>query len=138
MKNLFLTLSRRTLPTRYKSFVRNDVDYADIIYGKPWNESFKGEIEMVWYNAAITMTCALKGTSHDKIHQELNLGSVADQRWFRKFIFFHKVVIRLLPAYRQEYLNSFNDERTDSTQSLNQKKTKGSSRRTRHSNLVRY
>ena len=51
MNKLSLILSRKSLLTIYKSFVRPNLDYADIIYDKPLNESLKREIEMVQYNA---------------------------------------------------------------------------------------
>ena len=43
MKKLSLFLSRKSLLTIYKSVVRPNVDYADIIYDKPLNESLKKE-----------------------------------------------------------------------------------------------
>ena len=43
---LSMTLSRRSLLTKYKSFVRPILDYADIIYDKPCNETFK-EVSLV-------------------------------------------------------------------------------------------
>ena len=39
MKKLPLILSRKSLLTIYKSFVRPNLDYADIIYDKPFNKS---------------------------------------------------------------------------------------------------
>ena len=45
-----MRLSRRSLLTIYKSFVRPLLDYADIIYDKPYNESFKEKLEAVQYN----------------------------------------------------------------------------------------
>ena len=41
MKKLSPFLSRKTLLKIYKSFVRPNLDYADIIYDKPFNDSFK-------------------------------------------------------------------------------------------------
>ena len=41
MKRLSLVLSRKSLLTIYKYFVRPNLDYADIFYDKPFNESFK-------------------------------------------------------------------------------------------------
>ena len=35
MKKPFLNLSRKRLPTTYKSFMRHKLDFADIIYDKP-------------------------------------------------------------------------------------------------------
>ena len=83
MKNLSLILSRKSLLTIYKSFVRPNLDYADIIYDKTSNESLKRRIEMVPYNAALIITGTLKGSSRDKIYQEFGLESLADQRWSR-------------------------------------------------------
>ena len=69
MKRFSLILSRKSLLTIYKSFVRPNLDYADIIYDKPFNESFKIKIEMVQYKTAITG--ATNGTSRHRLYQEL-------------------------------------------------------------------
>ena len=90
MKKLFLILSRKSLLTIYKSFVRPNLDYADIIYDKTSNESLKRRIEMVPYNAALIITGAFKGSSRDKIYQELSLEPLTDRRWPRKHTFFTK------------------------------------------------
>ena len=44
MKKLSLFLSRKTLLTIYKLFLRPNLYYADIIFENPCNESFKTEI----------------------------------------------------------------------------------------------
>ena len=80
MKKLSLILSRKSLLTIYKSFVRPNLDYADIIYDKSFNESLKKKIEIVQYKAALIITDAFKGTSRDKIYQEPGLESLADRR----------------------------------------------------------
>ena len=41
MKRLSLTLSRKQLLTIYKTFVRSHLEYADMIYDKPFNNAFK-------------------------------------------------------------------------------------------------
>ena len=84
MKKLSLIPSGKSLLTIYKSFIRPNIDYADIIYNKPSNESLKRKIKMVHYNASLIITGAFKGSSHDKIYQELGLESLADRRWTRK------------------------------------------------------
>ena len=68
--------------TIYKTIVRPILDYTD--YDKPLTESFKDRLEMVQYNAALVITGAVKGTSHDHIYRELGLESLAEQRWSRK------------------------------------------------------
>ena len=112
MKKLYQILSRKSLLTTYKSFVRPNLYYADIIYDKPLNISFKKKIETVQYNAALITTGAIKGTCHDKIYQELGLESLADRRWSRKLIFFHKIILGLQPSYFQNYLTPYDNVRT--------------------------
>ena len=68
MKKLSLILSRKSLLTIYKSFVRPNLDYADVIYNKPLNESLKRKIEMVQCNTALIITGAFKGTTRDKTY----------------------------------------------------------------------
>ena len=63
MKKLSLILSRKSWLTIYKSFVRPTIDYADIIYDKPFNESFKRKIEIVQYKAALAITGVIKGSN---------------------------------------------------------------------------
>ena len=79
MKRLSLILSRKSLLTIYKSFVRPNQDYVDIIYDKSFNESFKRRTEMVQYKAVLVITGAIKGTSRDRLYQELGLESLADR-----------------------------------------------------------
>ena len=42
-KKVLLTLNRKTLIVTYKSSNRPILDYTDIIYGKPLNETFKSK-----------------------------------------------------------------------------------------------
>ena len=69
MKKLSLILSRKSLLTIWKSFVRPNLDYADTIYNKPSNESLKRKIEMVHYNSALIITGVFKENSLDKFYQ---------------------------------------------------------------------
>ena len=64
MKRLSLILSRESLLTAHS--IRPNLDYADIIYNKPFHESFKRKIEMVQYKAALVITGVVKGTSSDR------------------------------------------------------------------------
>ena len=68
MKILSLTLSRKSLLTIFKSFVKTNLNCESIIYDKLLNKSFKMNIEMVQYNTAPIITGAFKGTSCDKIY----------------------------------------------------------------------
>ena len=137
MKKLSLFLSRKTLLTAYKSFVRPNLDYADIIYDKSFNKSFKTKREMVQYRAALVITGAIKGTSRDRLYQEIGLESPVDRRWSRKLFFFHKIVNGLFPSYLQSSLNHYNYGEYQ-TRSACQNKIKTLSRRTKAFNSSFY
>ena len=50
-----------------RSFVRSHLDYGDVLYDQPNNESLCQKIESVQYNAALAITRATKGTSQMKL-----------------------------------------------------------------------
>ena len=64
-------------------FLRPLVDYGDIIYDQPQNESFCNKLESVQYKAALAITGAIQGTSRDKLYQELGLESLKSRRWYK-------------------------------------------------------
>ena len=76
IKKLNNVLPRNALLTIYKSFVRPHLDYGDIIYHQPNNESTNRKLENVQYNAALAITGAIKGTSRSKLYKELGLESL--------------------------------------------------------------
>ena len=84
-------LPRTSLVTIYKSFARLHLDYGDIIYDQTFNESFHQRIESIQYNAAIAITGAIRGTSSEKLYQELGLESLRSRRWLRKLCLFYKI-----------------------------------------------
>ena len=65
IKELRYSLPRNSLITIYKAFLRPLIDYGDIIYDQPQNESFCEKIESVQYKAALAITGAIQGTSWD-------------------------------------------------------------------------
>ena len=99
MKRLSLTLSRKQLLTIYKTFVRSHLDYADIIYDKPFNDAFKENLEKVQYSAALIITGAIKGTSWEHLYKEIGLKSLCGRRWCCKLVFFDKIVKGPAPSY---------------------------------------
>ena len=82
IRKLSYFLPRESLITIYKSFFRPHIDYGDIIYNQPNNEQFCNMIERVQYNAALAITGAIKGTSQQKIYNELGFESLRFRRWF--------------------------------------------------------
>ena len=88
IKKLSIHLPREALLQIYKSFVRPNLDYGDIIFDKPNNESFKSRIESIQYKACVAITGAIQGTSRERLYRELVLESLSDRSWFRKLTFF--------------------------------------------------
>ena len=102
MRKLSMTLSRKSLLTICKSFVRRLLDYADIIYDESCNETFKRKLEAVHYNAWLAITGAIKGTSRERLYRELGLETQNDHRWSRKLFFF--LFSGFSPSYLQKIL----------------------------------
>ena len=98
IKKLSNVLPRKSLITIYKSFVRPHLDYSDLIYDQPNNESFCQQIESVQYNASLAITGAIKGTSRLKLYNEIGLESLKFRRWFRKLCTFYKIKSTGLPS----------------------------------------
>ena len=63
-------LPRPALFTIYKAFVRPYLDYSDILYDQAYNMSFHHKLESIQYNACLTITDAIRGTSKEKLYQE--------------------------------------------------------------------
>ena len=63
------------LITIFKSLIRPHLDYGDIIYDQAYNTSFHQNIESIQYNAALAITGAVRGTSREKLYQELSFES---------------------------------------------------------------
>ena len=66
-------MSRSTLITIYKGFVRPQLDYGDFLYDQTYNNSFPEKLESVQYNACLYLTGAIRGSSKEKVYQELYL-----------------------------------------------------------------
>ena len=92
-------LPRTSLITIYKLFARPHLGYGDIIYDQTFNESFHQRIKSIQYNAAIAITGAIRGTSSEKLYQELGLESLRSRRWLRKLCLFYKIYKNKSPSY---------------------------------------
>ena len=104
IKKLSNTLPRDTLLSIYKSFVRPHLDYGDIIYDQPQNESFCNKLESIQYNAALAITGIIRGTSKTKLYKELRLEFLKSRRWFRRFCTFYKIITYNIPLYLADLL----------------------------------
>ena len=71
LKKLSNLLPRQALVTIYKAFIRPHLDYGDVLYDQAFNNSFHAKMESIQYNACLAITEAIRGTSREKIYQEL-------------------------------------------------------------------
>ena len=101
-------MPRSTLLTIYKTFIRSRLDYADIIYDQAYNSAFHDKLESIQYNAWLAITGAIRGTSTEKIYQELGLGSLKSRRWFRTICHFYKIFNDKSPSYLLNLIHNFN------------------------------
>ena len=69
-------LSRSSLLTIYKTFIRSQLDYADVIYDQVYDSSFHEKLESLQYNACMGITGTITETSLEKLYQELGLESL--------------------------------------------------------------
>ena len=91
IRKLQNVLPRITLVTIYKAFVRSHLDYGDIFYNQAFNNFFHDRLESIQYNACLTIMGAIRGTSREKLYQELGLEPLRRRRWYRKLCLFYKV-----------------------------------------------
>ena len=75
------------------------MDYGDILYHQPLNESINSKLESTQYNTTLSITGAIKETSRSKLYKELGLESLKSQRTLRHLCAFHKMVSICLPTY---------------------------------------
>ena len=99
IRKLQPVIPRAALLTIYKSFLRPHLDYGDVIYDRAFNESFQNKLESVQYNAALAIAGAIRGSSREKLYQELGLESLKSRRWYRKLCLFFKLKKNKHPSY---------------------------------------
>ena len=99
IRRLSVSVPRKDLRTIYKSFIKPHLDYGDISYLKPKNENFQNKLEKVQYKACIALTGAIKGTSRQKVYDNLGLHSLSKNLWQSKLVFLYKILNGFLPKY---------------------------------------
>ena len=79
----------------YKTFVRSQLDYCDVIYHQAAKITREGqvlttlmnEIERVQYRGALAVTGAWKGSNRSKLYDELGWESLSDRRKKQRLVF---------------------------------------------------
>ena len=64
-------------------------------------------IESVQYNAALAISGAIRGSSREKLYQELGFESLRDRKWYRKLWFYYKIRKNDCPLYLTECIPIF-------------------------------
>ena len=106
IRKLAHVLPRQSLLTIYKSFIRPHLDYGDIIYDQPNNQSFCNLTEKVQYNAVLAITGAIKGTSQLKNFNELDIESLKFRRRFICLCVFFKIETTQILKYLYQFIRS--------------------------------
>ena len=75
----------------YEAFVRCHLDYGDILYDQAHNALFHQKLESLQYNACLAITGAMRGSSREKLYQELGFESLQQRLWYRKLFSLYKV-----------------------------------------------
>ena len=104
LKKLSGFLPHHSLINLYKSFMRPHLDYADIIHDQPNNLNLCNKIESCQYNAALAITGAIRGSSKEKLYQELGFEYLSSRRWLRKLCIFYRTVRNKSPGYLYKYI----------------------------------
>ena len=99
LRKLYHYMPRDSLVTIYKSFIRSHLDYANVIFGKSSNATFSNQIQSVQYNAALAITGAIRGTSKEKLYQEIGFETMKESRWFQRLCSFYKILNNQIPGY---------------------------------------
>ena len=94
LRKLQNILPRPALLTIYKYFIRPHLDYG---------------VESIQYNAALALTGAIRGSSREKLYQELGLESLQLRRWYRKLCCFYKIYNKQAPGYLTELIPTRNE-----------------------------
>ena len=61
--------------------------------------SFHHKLKSIQHNACLVITGAIRGTSKEKLYQELGLESLQLRRWYRKLGMFYKIYKNKSPQY---------------------------------------
>ena len=114
IKFLSRYLSVKTLDLIYKMYIRPHLDFCDVIYHlpcitNPFDSSINlnylmNTLERIQYHAALAITGAWKGTSLNKIYDELGWESLTDRRYCRRLFHFYKIHNNLTPPYMKDHL----------------------------------
>ena len=109
LRKLHNTLPRLPLLTIYKSFIRPHLDYVEIIYDQAYTASFHQKIESVQYNSALAITGAIRGTSKEKLYDELGLETLGKKKLVQKTVLLLQNIKKPIFKIRIQYYSYFRE-----------------------------
>ena len=111
----------------FRGLFRSHLDYVDIICDNPNNINICNKIEIIQYNASLTITPQTQDVSwtsyirsiyvqclrviklsKEKLYQELGFEYLSSRRWLRKRCLFYKAVVSKSPNYLYNYVSTVN------------------------------
>ena len=95
-------VSHDVLDQTYKLYVRPHLDYGDIIYHKHDPDLklyFTKKLESTQHSAALAVSGAWRGTSRQKLYDELGWESLCHRRWYCRMTHFYKLRSTQSPLY---------------------------------------
>ena len=112
LKGIKFKVDRSTLRKLYKSLVRPLMEYADVLWDG-CTDSESDILEHVQYEAAKIVTGAMKGTSKQRLMQEIGWEDLKIRRAIHKLLLYFKIVNNLCPSYLVDLLPLLVSERTN-------------------------
>ncbi len=103
MKQLYTYVPRSALELIYKLYVRPHLDYGDVVYHMPakGSETFHSKsytnhplmslVESVQYKAACVVSGAWRGTSKEKLYNDLGWESLCHRRNLQRLCIFYNI-----------------------------------------------
>ena len=80
LRKLYHYMPRDSLVTIYKSFIRPQLDCADVTFDKPSNATFSNRFESDRYNAALEINGTIRSASKEKLYQERGFETMKERR----------------------------------------------------------
>jgi len=112
LKFLSRYLPLDSLTQIYKLYIRHHFDYGDIIYHIPHKlndfdrtlsqAAVMESIEQVQYRAARAITGTWKGSSRDKLYDELGWETLSYRRWLRRLLLMFKIHNNMTPSFLKD------------------------------------
>ena len=91
LRKLHNILPRSPLLTIHKTFTRPNLDNSYVIYDQTYNTAVHQKLKSIQCNSALAITGVIRGTSKEKLYNELGLEILEKGNWYRKLCCFFKI-----------------------------------------------